>query len=201
MTASLTAAPVTRETLRAAAEALAKASAGAEAIAAALRQDLNTVVAPVYARHRAALDEAAQQRADAEARLSKLLEAHPALFPEGERSIAVDGVRAGYRKEPDTLEWDDDAVVITRLRSLFPDSVDMCIRTAESLVVDALAQLPQDVLSRLGVRRIPGIDRAYITVGLSDVDRLVKTILESAQARPDAEKPKGKVKGKAKGRG
>ena len=191
-------APITRETIRAAAEALAKASAAAEAIASALRQELSVVVAPVYARHRAELDAAAQARADAEQALSRLVESHPALFPEGERSIAVDGVRAGYRKDADSLDWDDDSLVITRLRSLFPDAVEMCVRSTESLVVDALAQLPQDILSRLGVRRIPGVDRAYITVGPSDVDRLVKTILESAQASAADDKPKGKVKGKAK---
>lgn len=190
---------ITLETIRAAAERLGNAAVESEAVASMLRNKLSAAVAPIYAQFRPALDATAEFQAEAQRELMALLEAAPQLFGKGKRSLIANGVRAGYRKGDDTLAWDSDDIVIKRIKALLPpETADLCIRTTEGLVYEALAQLPQADLARLGVSRIPGVDNPFITVGAGDVDTLIKAILAAAQQRQGEEdKPKAK-KGKVK---
>ena len=77
---------------------------------------------------------------------------------------------------------------------------------AGALGVDGMELHADDKLGRQAIveqqlahrRRIPGVDNPFITIGLSEVDALVKTIIASAQQRRgEDDKPKAK-KGKAK---
>lgn len=189
---------ITLDTIRAAAQRLGTAADVSRALAASLQVKLQDAVRPIYAAARDALDTAAEEQAAAERELRALLEAAPGLFAKSPRSIVVNGVRAGYRRGEDAIDWDSDDVVIARIRNLRPDLVDVCVRTADSIVIDALAQLDARTLTSLGVRRIPGVDNPLITIGASDADALVKAILSAAtQRQGEDEKPKVK-KGKAK---
>lgn len=186
--------------IRAAAERLAKAHLEMTVRAKAQEEEIAALVAPVAERHRPGLETAAEARARAQETLMAMLEAAPALFDGKKRSLSVDGVRAGYRKAEDTIDWDDDAQVVARIRSLIPDQEAILVRTVENLVVDAVAQPDATTQRKIGVRRVPGIDQPFITVGESDVDKLVKTILAGITSRvgeddaPKARKGKAKVK-------
>lgn len=189
---------ITLADIRAAAERLAVAHRELTIRAQAQEAEIATLVAPVAERHRPGLDAAAEARARAHEALQALLDAAPVLFAGKKRSLTVDGVRAGYRKAEDTIDWDDDAQVVARIRNLIPDQEALLVRTVETLVVDAVAQLDALTQRRIGVRRVPGIDQPFINVGDSDVDKLVKTILASIASRVgDDEAPKVR-KGKAK---
>lgn len=186
--------------IRAAAERLAKAQRAMTVRAKTQEEEIAALVAPVSERHRAGLEASAEERARAYEELMALLESSPDLFQGKKRSLSVDGVRAGYRKQEDTIDWDDDARLIARIRSLIPEQEAVLVRTVESLVVDAVAQLDALTQRKIGCRRVPGIDQAFVTVGESDVDKLVKTILASIASRvgeedvPRAKKGKAKVK-------
>lgn len=189
---------ITLADIRTAAERLAGANREMTVRAKAQEEAIAVLVAPIAERHRPGLEAAAEERARAHEDLMALLERAPALFQGKKRSLTVDGVRAGYRKQEDTIDWEDDAQVIQRIRSLLPDMEAVLIRTEESLVVDALAQLDATTQRQIGARRLPGIDQPFITLGESDVDKLVKTILASIASRvgeEDSQKPR---KGKAK---
>lgn len=188
---------ITLKEIRAAAETLGTAHAASEAVAAALRTELEAATRPIYLRFVAALDTTAAEKSAAYAELMQLLDAAPQLFVKP-RSISVGGVKAGWRKEQDALNWESEDVVIKRIRALLPDSADFLIRTEESLIADGVAQLSAADQVKIGVRRIPGIDAPFATIGASEVDTLVKAILAAAQSRQgDEEKPK-KAKSKAK---
>ncbi len=186
--------------IRAAAERLAKTHLEMTIRAKAQEEEIAALVAPVAERHRPGLEAAAEARARAQETLMAMLEASPILFGGKKRSLSVDGVRAGYRKAEDTIDWDDDAQVVARIRSLIPEQEAILVRTVENLVVDAVAQLDATTQRKIGVRRVPGIDQPFITVGESDVDKLVKTILAGIASRvgeddaPKARKGKAKVK-------
>ncbi len=189
---------ITLATIRDAAESLGHAAAAAQAIASKMQAELIAAFEPIDARYRPMMDAAAADQAEAHIVLKALLESAPHLFAKSPRSITANGVKAGYRKGEEGLDWDSDDVVIKRIRALLPDSVDLCVRTTESLVIDALAQLPQAKLSSLGIRRIPGVDNPFITIGSSEVELLAKTIIASAMQRQgEDDKPKAK-KSKAK---
>jgi len=159
--------------------------------------DIAAAVGPITTRHRPGIDAAAEEKAAAYDSLMQLIQASPQLFCRP-RSITVDGVKAGYRKESDSLDWDNEQVVIARIRALLPDEVDLLIRTQANLVIDALPGLDSPVLRQIGVRQVSGSDQAFVSIGDSDVDKLVKAILaDAARRQGEDDKPaakKGKIK-------
>jgi hypothetical protein len=169
-------------------------------LAAAQQASIAQAIEPITRQYRGAIDAAAAEEAEAHAALVRLVEAAPALFKKP-RSITVDGVKTGYRKEEDSLDWSDEAAVIARIENLLPESADLLVRTEATLVKDALGQLTDAHLQRIGVRKVLGADRAFVAIGESDLDKLVKTILADAarrQGEDDAPKKAGKTKVKAK---
>lgn len=189
--------PITLADIRAAAEYLAARHNDTSAEAAVLQAEIKSTIAPILARHKATLDQYAAAEAAAHAELTDLLVRAPHLFARP-RSLAVDGVKAGYRKAEDTLDWDDDDVVAKRVLALLPQQYDLLVRTEVSLVVDALATLDADALQKIGVRTVTGADSHYITIGDNDCEKLTKLVIAAAAARQgDDDKPRA-AKGKAK---
>ncbi len=185
--------------IRAAAQRLADAHRESVSRATALENELNAAVSPIYTAHRTGLDGAAEEEATAKAILQDLIDGAPQLFSRP-RSILVDGVKSGYRKAEDELDWDDDTMVINRIRAL-PELADMApvlIRTEESLNIAALSELPAALRKRIGVRLIEGADKSYISFADTDVEKLVKAIIADAAKRQDNDDAPKKAKGKAK---
>lgn len=188
---------ITLVEIRAAAERLAQAHQASAASAALLQEELRQAIQPIYTRHQAHLDHTAAEEAHAYSVLEDMIAGAPHLFGKP-RSLSVDGVRCGYRKEADTLDWDDDAGVIARIRALYPDQADLCVRTQESLVVDAIEQMGAIEHRRLGIRRIDGADQHFITIGDSDVEKIARLFIADAQRRQGEDEAPKKKKGKAK---
>lgn len=185
--------------IREAAQRLAIARRQAEARASALETAISDVVTPLYEAHRAGIDDAAAELAAAEAELKGLVDAAPQLFTKP-RSIIQDGVKTGYRKQDDTLDWDDDAMVVTRIRAIpeLAELHDVLIRTSETLNVSALAELDAKMQRRIGIRLIPGIDQPFISYVDSDIEKMVKAILADANNRQGTDDAPKAKKGKAK---
>ncbi|TVO57558.1 hypothetical protein [Denitromonas halophila] len=189
---------ITLDAIREAAAALAAAHVVTTGIAAQMQDEIRAAIAPVMDRRRVELDTAAAAEAATTARLQKMIDAAPHLFVQP-RSVAIDGVKAGYRKGEDTLDWPSDEILIERIHALLPDDlVALLIRSQESLVLDAIPQLDAAVMRQLGINRISGADRSYITVGDSDVEKTAKALIADAMRRQgEDDTPKAK-KGKAK---
>lgn len=186
--------------IRAAAQRLADAHRESVSRAKAVETAISTAVTLIYEIHRAGLDAAAEEEAAAKAELQNLVEGAPQLFSKP-RSITVDGVKCGYRKGEDTLDWDDEESVIRRLRALDLLTLNpVLVRVNESINVAALTELDGNELRRAGVRRIPGVDQSFVSFTDTDVEKMVKAILADATKRQgddEAPKKKGKVKIKA----
>ncbi len=189
--------PITLAQIRAAAEYLSARHNDTAGCAALLQAEIKSAIAPILERYKITLDTYAAAEAEAHAWLSDLLIRAPHLFVKP-RSLAVDGVKAGYRKAEDTLDWDDDEVVAKRIAALLPQQYDLLVRTKVSLVIDALAALDADDLRKIGVRTVAGADQHYIIVGDNDCEKLAKLVIAAAASRQgDDDKPKA-AKGKAK---
>lgn len=185
--------------IRTACQRLADAHRESLSRATALETAINKAITPIYAMHRVGIDGAAEEEAAAKADLQAMIEAAPQLFTRP-RSIAQDGVKTGYRKGEDSLDWDDDATVITRIRAL-PDLSDLAgvlIRTEETLNQAALLELDGKHRRQIGIRLIPGIDQPFISFTDSDVEKMVKAILADATKRQGEDDAPAKKKGKAK---
>lgn len=188
---------ITLENVRAAAERLANAHNDTAACSAHMQAEIKAVIAPIMARYKATLDEYAAAEAEAYAALDLMLLSAPSLFTKP-RSLTVDGVRCGYIRAADSVDWTDDAEVAARIKNLKPELAATLIRTQESIIIDAIAALDPKTLAVLGVRTIGGVDNRFITVGDNDVEKLAKLIIAAAASRQgDDDKPKAKA-GKAK---
>lgn len=184
--------------IRTKADALGAAHAATTARASLFNEEIKAVLAPIYAKHRAGLDEAAAAEAAAKAELQELLDVSPHLFKQP-RSIAINGVKCGYRKAEDALDWGDEDIVISRIRKLLTEEQQaLLIRSKESLVADALAALPQKDLAAIGVYRIVGADMSFISIGDSDVEKMAKALIDDAIRRQGEDDTKAKKAGKAK---
>lgn len=183
--------------VRAAAQSLANAHNDTTAAAALLNAEIKSAAMPILERYAPTVDAYAAAEAKAHAVLEGMLIAAPHLF-KTPRSVTVDGVRVGYKKEPDSLDWDDEAAVIARIRSLKPALAATLIRSQESLIHAAIEGLAAADLPALGIRQITGADASFITINDNDAERMVKTIIADAIKRQgEDEKPKAKA-GKAK---
>lgn len=188
---------ITLADIRTAAEYLAARHNDTTGCAALMQAEIKGAIAPILAEYKDTLDRYAAAEAVAYASLADLLVRAPQLFVKP-RSLAVDGVKAGYRKAEDTLDWDDEAVVAKRIAALLPQQYDLLVRTHTSLVIDSLTALDADDLKKIGVRTVTGVDSHYITVGDNDAEKLTKMVIAAAAARQgDDDKPKVS-KGKAK---
>lgn len=186
--------------IRNAAQRLADAHRQSLSRATALESAINQAITPIYAAHRVGIDASAEEEAAAKADLQRLVDAAPQLFTKP-RSITQDGVKCGYRKGEDMLDWDDEANVIARIRALaqFADMAPVLIRTEETLNVGALDELDHNARRQLGIRRISGTDQSFIGFTDSDVEKMVKAIIADAtkrQGEDEAPKKKGKAKAK-----
>lgn len=185
--------------IRQAAQRLAEARRDSIARAKALESAISEAITPIYAAHRPGIDLAAEEEAEANADLMDMVRAAPQLFKRP-RSMTVDGVKAGYRKEEDGLTWEDEAQVIACIRAL-PDLADLApvlIRTAESLNVLALGELNAQQRRMVGISLVQGVDKPFVTFVENDVEKMVKNILADAAKRQGEDDPAPKKKSKAK---
>ena len=183
--------------IRAAAQRLADARRESTTRATALEHALAEAAAPIYKVHRAGIDAAAADEAEAYAWLLALVETSPGEFKRP-RSLVVDGVETGYRKEQDSLDFDSEEAVIARIFALeeFSALAQALVRVERHLNIDAVETLDAGQRRLLGIRTVSGADQPFISFSDTDVEKLVKAILADAQKRQGDQADTGKAKSK-----
>jgi hypothetical protein len=97
------------------------------------------------------------------------------------------GVRVGYRKEHDSIQVLNPANTCELIKKHLPEQVEVLIATDERPVMDALDQLTDDVLKRIGCKRVPGTDAPFAKLADTDLDKVVQALLKAAIAKVEAE--------------
>ena len=159
--------------------ALARAFAAARATTEALAEDIKALQRKALrSRLRALRTRIAEQAASEEA-LRAAICARPDLFIKP-RTVAVDGIRFGFRKQPGSVEVGDEARAIGRLRERFPSRAEALIRVRETLDRAALRKLPAAELAQIGVTMEKATDEVTIAAASGDLDRVVAALLDDA---------------------
>ena len=127
-----------------------------------------------------ALRSRAAEAGAAERELRDAVEAAPELF-EKPRTQTVDGVRFGWRKQAGAIEIADEKKVIERIRKSLPDREAALVRVKETVDRTALRKLAAGDLARLGLSIGNPVDEVTIGAASSDIDKLVKALLEENQ--------------------
>ena len=157
--------------------ALARRFAAARGATEALAEDIKAVQRKALGGRLRALRHRIAEQAASEDALSAAILARPDLFV-SPRTIAVDGIRFGLRKQPGTISLADDAQTIRRLRARFPDRAEALIRVRESLDRSALRKLPAGELAQIGVTIANAADEVTIAATPGDLDRVVAALLD-----------------------
>ena len=111
--------------------------------------------------------------------LHAAIESRPDLF-EKPRTVAVDGVKFGYRKLPGKVTIPDEAEAIKLLRRKFPDRATALVKTRESLDKGGLANMAAADLAKIGVTVTEAGDEVTIKAAKADIDKLVEALLDDA---------------------
>ncbi len=173
MTASTVPPPVSMEEI----VTLARTFAAARATTEALAEEIKALQRKALGgRLRALRSRIAEQSASEDALRTAIL-ARPDLFV-SPRTIAVDGIRFGLRKQPGTISLTDEAQTIRRLRARFPDQAEALIRVKETLDRSALRKLPAGELAQLGITITKASDEVTIVAAQGDLDRVVAALLD-----------------------
>ena len=175
MTASATAPPASMDDIVARARAFAATRAATEALV----EDIRAVQRKALGGRLRALRSRIAEQAASEDALRAAILARPDLFVRP-RTVAVDGIRFGLRKQPGAIALGDEAQAIGRLRRRFPGRAEALIRVRETLDRAALRKLPAADLAQLGITVERATDEVTIAAGRDELDRVVAALLDDA---------------------
>ena len=118
---------------------------------------------------------------EAHSELKALIEASPEHFAKP-RSKVFHDIKIGFQKAKGGIEFEDSDQVVKLIRKHFPDQADVLIQTKEKPAKDALAQLTVAELKKCGCTVQETGDVVFIRPADSDVDKLVKALIDNATA-------------------
>lgn len=136
--------------------------------------------------HMAAIRRALARAAEAESALRALVLEHPECFAKP-RTQVLAGIKLGYQKGKGALSFDDADAVVARIKKHLPDQVDVLVRTKETPVKEALAQLAAADLKKIGVTVSEAGDQVVVRPVDSEVDKLVDALLKEAAGESEVE--------------
>lgn len=109
--------------------------------------------------------------------LRALVEAHPELFVKP-KSVALHGVRVGFKKEPGRIEFEDAAKVIERITKHVPEQLDtLAPQGPRSLSKTELAKLDAATIKRIGVTVTADEDTPFVKGPNEAIDKWVDSVV------------------------
>jgi hypothetical protein len=148
-------------------------------------ETLHNLLEELKREHIEAIKQAAADTANAKGALEALIDDSRHLFAKP-KSIIISGIRVGLKKGSGKVEYEDEALVIKRLKKLFSlDHQETYIKTTEKVKKKALEDLDAATLKKLGVTIEGNGEVVLIKMVASDVDKIVAAMLKGADAGED----------------
>ena len=92
------------------------------------------------------------------------------------------GIKVGWQKNPGSIEFDDAARVCTLIHRHFPDRAGDLLKTVETPIKKALAQLSAAELKRIGCTISNAGDTVLIKPADGWIERFVDALMKDALA-------------------
>lgn len=166
------------------AAALAAARCRVEKIVALLKEGM----ARVEEKHLPELRELMATIGTEHEALLELVRTHPQCFVQP-KSAAFHGVQVGWRKQPGTLAFEDEAKVISRIERHLPDQLEaLAPMGPRKLSRDALASLPVADAKRIGVTVSDDEDKPFVKMPSNEVDKMVTQLIKAHTQAPPQDK-------------
>ena len=157
----------------------ARAYAAANAATLRLADDLKAAIATVCAAHVGKIKTAAGAAAVERETLMALLADAADLFVAPRRSLTVDGVRVGWKKERGKVVITDEAAVVKRIEDRLPaDQAELLIRRTAKVHKPGVFDLTAADLKRLGIQIEADSDAPFIKDVEVPIDKLVAGLMD-----------------------
>ena len=157
----------------------AREYAAANAATLRLADELKAAIAAVCAAHVGKIKTAAQAAAVEREALMELLKDAADLFAAPRRSLTVDGVRVGWKKERGKVVITDEAAVVKRIEERLPtDQAELLIRRTAKVHKPGVFDLTAADLKRLGIKIEDDTDAPFIKDIEVPIDKLVKGLMD-----------------------
>ena len=117
----------------------------------------------------------------AEDDLYRAIDGHRELFDKP-KTIVVDDIKVGLRKQKGTMSWDDDEKVLCRIKKLFLDRADVFIHVKETPNKTELSKLTGAELKALGITITADTDVVVISSAESDAEKLAMLFIGESPA-------------------
>lgn len=157
----------------------AREYAAANAATLRLADDLKAAIAAVCAKQVGKIKTAAQAAAVERETLMSLLADTADLFASPRRSLTVDGVRVGWKKERGKVVITDEAAVVQRIRERLPeDQAELLIRRTERVHKPGVYDLSAGDLKRLGIQIEADADAPFIKDIEVPIDKLIAGLMD-----------------------
>lgn len=142
-------------------------------IVAAMNHEIEQVTRNYLPRIKREVAKAKERKAE----LHAAIEAAPELFVKP-RTVVFHGIKVGFRKASGKIEIDDADQVVKLIRKHFPEQFDVLVKTEETPIKKALANLSAAELKKLGIEISDTGDVVEIRDTVSDVDKVVQALLK-----------------------
>lgn len=142
---------------------------------------LNTEIEALKRKHLDDIKALAGETANAKSALEAVIDSSRKLFIKP-RTIVISGISVGLRKGTGSLKYDEEALVISRIKKHFKgeDEREIYIKTTEKLKKKPLEDLDTATLKKIGVTVEGTGDVVQIKATDSDVDKLIGAILKDS---------------------
>lgn len=161
-------------------ESLTKKYAEARGALADLVAEVNAEVEAAKRRAMPQLKSLVARAALREGELRAAVAAAPQLF-EKPKTQTFHNIKVGFRKGTGGIDWASDAEVVARIRKQFPDdAAALLIRTVETPIAKALAELDVATLKKLGCTVEATGEVVVIKATDGEVEKIVNALLKGA---------------------
>lgn len=110
--------------------------------------------------------------------LEEVIAENPQLFVRP-KTVTLYGMRCGYAKSKTSVDFEDADEVVARIKKYLPEHAAVLIRSKETPVREALAQLPPSALKKLGVTLVGGEDVVVARPVDGQIDKSVVALLQT----------------------
>jgi hypothetical protein len=143
-------------------------------------EEMRAEVTTAYKKHLAGVHDAAERVGDAYKTLFEAIRETPELFQEP-RTVYFSGVRVGFIKQRDDLEWQDDELVAQAIEDQLRDLYPSLVKVERHPIKKSLMQLDPEMLKKLGVTFNLGKDDILIKIREDDIDKLVGAFVKKVE--------------------
>jgi hypothetical protein len=132
------------------------------------------------------IQKAADEAANSREELKVLIEDGKALF-QRPKTVIVSGITVGFKKGTGSITFDDEAMVIRKLRKEFqkPEEQEVYIKVTEKVKKGALKDLDVATLKKIGAKVESTGDVVVIKETKSDVEKLLNALLKDRESGDD----------------